>query len=413
MSGIAKFTLLFVVFVDLMNQGLVFPILNALIMEPEADFLSLDTSVATRHIYYGIVIGLFFLGWFVGVLYIAKISDSIGRKQALVICLVGAVLGYAIAIFAIYINSFWLLVLGRTITGFAAGNQAVAQAAMIDASHSAQERDRNMGLIITGCSFGLVGGPLIGAFFSDSTFIGDYASLTLPLYVIVVLVLIALLLTVVFFHDVRQEREPFVFRMSDLISGIQRVRQFPLVAALLPVFIFFLISMQTFFVFTVNYLTSAFGYGVVGGSVAMLVVGIGLGISSSFLVKPFQASFARKKIVYIGFAIMGVSAIMFSLVGVAVLTFIPLFVYFMCVGTVYPTLLGIFSSSVDEHEQGWVMGVTTSLIALVSGLMSLVGGILMSIDINLPFYISFVAAISAFLLVLATWGRPHLRKIVD
>ncbi len=116
----------------------------------------------------------------------------------------------------------------------------------------------------------------------------------------------------------------------------------------------------------------------------MLVVGIGLGISSSFLVKPFQASFARKKIVYIGFAIMGVSAIMFSLVGVAVLTFIPLFVYFMCVGTVYPTLLGIFSSSVDEHEQGWVMGVTTSLIALVSGLMSLVGGILMSIDINLP-----------------------------
>ncbi len=84
-------------------------------MEPEADFLSLDTSVATRHIYYGIVIGLFFLGWFVGVLYIAKISDSIGRKQALVICLVGAVLGYAIAIFAIYINSFWLLVLaGRS-----------------------------------------------------------------------------------------------------------------------------------------------------------------------------------------------------------------------------------------------------------------------------------------------------------
>lgn len=39
MSSMAKITLMFVVFVDLIGQGLVFPIFNTLIMEPSSGFL--------------------------------------------------------------------------------------------------------------------------------------------------------------------------------------------------------------------------------------------------------------------------------------------------------------------------------------------------------------------------------------
>lgn len=41
----AKITLLFVVFVDLIGQGLVFPVLNGLIMEPDAGFLPRHPAV--------------------------------------------------------------------------------------------------------------------------------------------------------------------------------------------------------------------------------------------------------------------------------------------------------------------------------------------------------------------------------
>ena len=134
MTGMARLTLMFVVFVDLIGQGLVFPIINALIMDPSSGFLPADTAMGQRHFDYGLVIGIFFLAWFLGVVYVSKVSDSIGRKNALLICLFGALSGYAITLVSLYLNSLWLLILGRAITGFTAGNQPIAQAAVIDGS---------------------------------------------------------------------------------------------------------------------------------------------------------------------------------------------------------------------------------------------------------------------------------------
>ena len=155
--------------------------------------------MGVRHFNYGLVIGIFFLAWFLGVVYVSKVSDSIGRKNALLICLGGALTGYAITIASLYLNSLWLLILGRAITGFTAGNQPIAQAAMIDGSSDEADRDRNMGFIVTGISFGLVGGPIIGGVLSDPDLIGSVASLKLPFYASFVLVLIAIGLVIVFF----------------------------------------------------------------------------------------------------------------------------------------------------------------------------------------------------------------------
>ncbi|MEM1156605.1 MAG: MFS transporter, partial [Pseudomonadota bacterium] len=130
----AKIALLFVVFVDLLGQGLVFPIINALIMQPSSTLLPHDASSASRHLSYGLVIGIFFLSWFLGAPYVSKLSDVIGRKKAILICLFGALAGYAITILALHLDSLWMLILGRAITGFTAGNQPIAQAAMVDAS---------------------------------------------------------------------------------------------------------------------------------------------------------------------------------------------------------------------------------------------------------------------------------------
>ena len=164
MSTAAKITLLFVVFVDLIGQGLVFPVLNGLIMEPDAGFLPRDTSEvrAPPRLRSGDR-DRSFLAWFLGVVYVAKLSDAIGRKNALLICLSGALAGYVCHHPGdLFLNSLWLLILGRAITGFTAGNQPIAQAAMVDGSANEADRDRNMGYIVTGVSFGLVGGRAAG-----------------------------------------------------------------------------------------------------------------------------------------------------------------------------------------------------------------------------------------------------------
>ena len=101
MSVAAKITLLFVVFVDLLGQGLVFPIINGLIMEPGSGFLPEQVSGSARHVDYGLVMGMFFLAWFFGVAYMARISDAIGRKNTLLICFFGALVGYVLTIISL------------------------------------------------------------------------------------------------------------------------------------------------------------------------------------------------------------------------------------------------------------------------------------------------------------------------
>ncbi|MGV6803146.1 MAG: MFS transporter [Ruegeria sp.] len=412
MTKFAKITLLFVVFVDLIGQGLVFPIINSLIMETKSDFLPESTPMGSRHFYYGLVIGCFFLSWFLGVVYVSKVSDSIGRKNALLVCLGGALAGYAITIAALYLNSLILLIVGRSITGFTAGNQPIAQAAMIDGSTDAADRDRNMGYIVTGVSFGLVGGPIIGAVLSDAALLGSDATLKTPFYGAFVLVLIAILLVLLFFKDTRTERETFVFRPRDVTDSLIAVRGHPLVLKILPVYAFFMIANVTFYVFVDNFLTSAFGYGVIGGSMAMVVIGVALAFSSTFLVKPAQERFSKHNIIYVSLVAMIVCGFAFAFSPSGVLSYVPVFLFYFLFGVAYPTLLGLFSSSVSEADQGWVMGVTTAVFCLAGGIMSLIGGGLMSVDIRLPYYIVIISAILGLIGMHRRWRGKEISALL-
>jgi len=58
-----------------------------------------------------------------------------------------------------------------------------------------------------------------------------------------------------------------------------------------------------------NYLTSAFGYGEIGGSVAMLVIGLALATSSTFLVKPVQKRVDKRRIIGASLLVMVGSAL--------------------------------------------------------------------------------------------------------
>ncbi|MCA8879347.1 MAG: MFS transporter [Rhodobacteraceae bacterium] len=411
MTPVTKFTLMLVVFVDLIGQGLVFPIINGLIMEPTAGFLPEATSMNDRHFDYGLVIGMFFLAWFLGVVYIAKLSDAIGRKKALLICLGGALVGYALSIAALTMNSLWLLILGRAVTGFTAGNQPIAQAAMVDGSRNPAERDRNMGLILTGVSIGLVGGPIIGGILTDKNLIGPIASYSLPLYAALGLVALTMVLVIFFFHDMRTERRPFVFRPLDVIDSLWQVRNHPIVLRLMPVYIFFMIANVTFYVFVDNYLASAFGFGVMGGSAVMMVIGLAIAISGTLLIGPVQAHVAKRLIVLACLLIMVGCSLAFVSLQVAIATFVPVFFFYLFFGVAYPTIIGVFSGAVGADDQGWVMGVTIAVFCLAGGVMSLAGGGLMDVNIRLPFFIAAASATLAILLYLVSWRSPDIRQL--
>jgi DHA1 family tetracycline resistance protein-like MFS transporter len=171
---------MFTCFVDVMGQGLAFPVFAALLMQPNVGFLPAGVSQSQGALLYGIAIGTFFLTWFFGSIYVSRLSDSIGRKTGILICLIGAIAGYAIAAVALISHNYTLLVVSRGATGFTAGAQPIAAAAMIHLAKSDRESERNLGLATVGMSFGLVVGPIIGGLFSEKDLLGGLASSHLP-----------------------------------------------------------------------------------------------------------------------------------------------------------------------------------------------------------------------------------------
>lgn len=126
--------LLLLIFIDSMGLGLVFPITNTLIMDPHSHFLAANVSLHTRSMLFGTIIGIFMLCWFFGASFLGDLSDNIGRKKSLMICLIGATLGYALSGIGVAVDSVALLLIGRIVAGFTSGSQAIAQAAVIDLS---------------------------------------------------------------------------------------------------------------------------------------------------------------------------------------------------------------------------------------------------------------------------------------
>jgi predicted MFS family arabinose efflux permease len=269
-----------------------------------------------------------------------------------------------------------------------------------------------MGYIVTGVSFGLVGGPIIGGILSDRSLIGADASLALPFYAALSLVVVAIVLVLVFFRDIREDREPFVFRPTEVFASLWRVTKFPLVMRIMPVYSLFMIANVTFYVFIGNYLTSAFGYGVIGVSAVMLVIGVALASSSTFLVKPAQQRFDKNRIVRASLLAMVICASAVAFAPVALLCYVAAFFFYFLFGVSYPTILGLFSGSVAERDQGWIMGVTTAVFCLAGGIMSLIGGDLMSIDIRVPFFIVIAAAALGLVALHLTWNGPEVRRLI-
>ncbi|MEO1020865.1 MAG: MFS transporter, partial [Pseudomonadota bacterium] len=238
--NLSKFALLFVVFVDVVGQGIILPIINALIMNPQAGFMPTGTSQSARHFNFGLVIAVFYLSWFLGAVYVSKLSDSIGRKNGMLLCLAGALLGYLLTILAIAQGSLLLMLLGRVVTGFTAGNQPIAQAAMVDLSQSDAEKTRNLGYVVSALSVGLIAGPLIAGVLSDQGLLGGFASLSLPFYFAMGLVVIAISLILFSFEDKLAVRAPLRLKPTEVFLLLWQVKGHPTVLRLAAAYFFFM-----------------------------------------------------------------------------------------------------------------------------------------------------------------------------
>lgn len=140
-----------VVLLDLIGFGIVIPILPFLSPQLGADKL----DVAYIIVAYAVGAGLCAPYW-------GRLSDRIGRKPVIMICLAGAAVSYLMLGFA---SSLWMVYVARAFAGLMAGNVGVASAMMADITRP-EYRAKGMGMIGAAFGLGLVLGPMLGGLLS-------------------------------------------------------------------------------------------------------------------------------------------------------------------------------------------------------------------------------------------------------
>lgn len=170
-----------VVLLDLIGFGIVIPILPFLSPELGASKMDIALIIAA----YAVGTGL--CGGFWG-----RLSDRLGRKPVIMICLAGAALAYVMLGLA---TELWMVYAARAFAGVMAGNFGVASAMMADITRP-EARARGMGMIGAAWGLGIMLGPLLGGLLS-----GDNGDFTLPCIVAGGMSTLAILAAAVFLPE--------------------------------------------------------------------------------------------------------------------------------------------------------------------------------------------------------------------
>ncbi|MFO7584393.1 MAG: MFS transporter, partial [Anaerolineales bacterium] len=108
------FSVIFVVFIDLLGFSLILPLLP----------YYADTFGASEFIT-GLLVASYAAMQLIGAPILGRLSDRHGRRPMLLVSIFGTFLGFLLLGFA---NALWLLFASRMLAGLAGGNLSVAQA---------------------------------------------------------------------------------------------------------------------------------------------------------------------------------------------------------------------------------------------------------------------------------------------
>lgn len=395
---IAAAPLFLVLFIDSMGLGLVFPILNELVINPNTQFISTHIGPYARNLIYGATIALYMFCWFFGAAFLGDFSDQIGRKKALMICLLGAFFSYLLSAFAVEAQSLSLLLLGRVIAGFTAGSQSIAQAAIVDMSTN-EHKARNLGTMLFAISLGFVFGPLVGGILSDHRLL-PFFNYAMPFYFAASISLLNAILLSFLFKETFTRTVKLHFKLHHAVQIFISAFTHEKVRELSTILLVLIFGWSSFYSFISMFLLKIYQFSSLEIGFYMGVMGAGFGIGTSLLVEPCTKRFTLRQCVIGGSLLTALCTLLTLIAPQEILIWIFVIPLAAAMAIAYSTILTLFSNQVDQNAQGWIMGITGAIMAFAFGLNGLLVSILANIDTRIPLIIAIVGLTMAALLVI-------------
>ena len=387
-----------VIFFGFAGYSLMITVFTPLFLHGQGGMLSPDTTLASRAILLGILLGLYPLGQFLGSPVLGALSDHFGRRKILLISLIAASAFYCLIALSIQLQSLFLLMIFSFFAGLGEANIVIAQGAIADVTDE-KERNRFFGYIYLSASSAYIVAPLIGGKLADPTLASWFNDAT-PFWIVFGLLILVFLWIQFFFKETKKsltvENINYMRAFTNLLNVFRPsdIRKLYLINFLLYLAIF------GFFRCYPMYLVDEFKMGVnqVSEFIAWVAVPI---VLSNLWLTGFLSRYFSPKTLTVYFAIFtGIFMISIIIFQTTWVLWVTLFLTALALAICLPSCATVLSVAVSPTEQGRVMGNNQSLQVGAEALSGIIGGLLAAIVIQLPLIIlALIAIFAAFILI--------------
>jgi DHA1 family tetracycline resistance protein-like MFS transporter len=357
------------VFVDILGFSIILPFLPYFIAEFNASPVIIGFLLSSNAIF----------GFFFGPI-LSKLSDTYGRKPLMLISLAGTFVGFIVLIIS---DNLIVLLISRIIDGIFSGQFPIAKAVIGDVVPP-EERPKQMTNI--GITFGLAFliGPAIGGLLSSFGFLG-------PGIIATILTGFSFVYTSIYLKEslptktLNRERQTELIELPEMVvksSSIWKNNK-----------TLILVIQYSFVAMTGGILQTTFTiFAGIRLGLEPLEVGILLTLLGVFqlIFRALVFNRLRNSVGDPNMAILGLGTYIIAYLFLAFVTqawelVIILFFLSFAGSTSQGVITGFTSRSVDQRNQGKIMGITTGIDNLSQIIGPILGGILLSFNGTLPY----------------------------
>jgi len=383
-----------IIILDLLSATMTVPLFPIIVADPEYTILGANATSIMMKVNLGILFGIYAIAQFIGAPYFGGLSDKYGRKKILSFIFIMNIIQYIAIAVSIHLQSFVLLVIARSFAGFAGGTVFIEQSAIVDLSKP-EEKAKNLGIVGIAFGIGLILGPVLGTFLSNSD-IHPAFNLSTPFLAILVINVFNLLLLAKYLDEPLKTFNRSKFSLLSGFKNLYIAFSQPRWSALFVSALFIYFGLMFFLQFFQVILIDRFNYSIMQQGLTLAYCGLIMVLAQGVLLPKLTNRFPVSSLILVFTPLLAVGFIMLTFAYSHWALFVSLIVLISAQGICTPGILALISNKAGDDVQGATIGINQSIQSLAAALPPLIAAGVVAQYLDFPLIFGAVSALIAF-----------------
>jgi DHA1 family tetracycline resistance protein-like MFS transporter len=397
-----------IIILDLLSATMTVPLFPIIITDPELSILGTEVSLGYKYWSLTVLWVTYAFAQLIGAPFFGGLSDKYGRKKLLAVIFSLNIVQYIAIGISIYLNSYWLLLISRTLSGFAGGTVFIQQSAIADLS-TKEDKAKNLGIVGVAFGFGLIFGPIMGTWLADPN---NHPSFSLATPFLAILVINTLTLVLLYF-SFKESLVTFNKKPISIFSGFKNLYSafsVPNWRVLFLTTTFVCAGLYFFLQFFQVMLEAKFNFGLMEQGMTLAYCGLIMVVAQGVLLPKMTKYYSVERLLIVFIPTMSVGYMLLSYAETIPFLIFALTVMVIAQGVCTPGILSLISNKADRDIQGSTIGINQSIQSFASAIPAIFATSFVAQNIKFPLVFGAIMSFIAFIVYYFFEYRPNHKK---